>query len=43
MLNQIFGGMMPYMLVIVLCTVTMYLWPGLTLWLQDYLYGIQGP
>jgi TRAP-type mannitol/chloroaromatic compound transport system permease large subunit len=38
-LNQIFGGMMPYMLVIVLCMVIMYLWPGLTLWLPGYLYG----
>ena len=38
-LNQIFGGMMPYMLVIILCMILMYLWPGLTLWLPDYLYG----
>jgi TRAP-type mannitol/chloroaromatic compound transport system permease large subunit len=38
-LNQIFGGMMPYMLVIVLCMVIMYLWPGMTLWLPNYLYG----
>jgi TRAP-type mannitol/chloroaromatic compound transport system permease large subunit len=38
-LNQIFAGMMPYMLVIVLCMVIMYLWPGLTLWLPNYLYG----
>jgi TRAP-type mannitol/chloroaromatic compound transport system permease large subunit len=38
-LTQIFGGMMPYMLVIVLCMVIMYLWPGLTLWLPNYLYG----
>jgi TRAP-type mannitol/chloroaromatic compound transport system permease large subunit len=38
-LNQIFGGMMPYMVVIVLCMVIMYLWPGLTLWLPNYLYG----
>jgi TRAP-type mannitol/chloroaromatic compound transport system permease large subunit len=38
-LSQIFAGMMPYMLVIVLCMVIMYLWPGLTLWLPNYLYG----
>jgi len=38
-LNQIFGGMMPYMLVIILCMIVMYLWPGMTLWLPDYLYG----
>ncbi|HXR57490.1 MAG TPA: TRAP transporter large permease subunit [Casimicrobiaceae bacterium] len=38
-LNQIFAGMMPYMLVVILCMVIMYLWPGLTLWLPNYLYG----
>ncbi len=38
-LAQIFGGMMPYMAVIVLCMVIMYLWPGMTLWLPNYLYG----
>ena len=38
-LNQIFAGMMPYMLVIVVCMVIMYLWPGMTLWLPNYLYG----
>ncbi len=38
-LNQIFAGMMPYMVVIVVCMVLMYIWPGLTLWLPEYLYG----
>jgi TRAP-type mannitol/chloroaromatic compound transport system permease large subunit len=38
-LNQIFAGMMPYMIVIVVCMVIMYLWPGMTLWLPNYLYG----
>ncbi len=38
-LNQIFSGMMPYMVVIVVCMVIMYLWPGMTLWLPNYLYG----
>jgi TRAP-type mannitol/chloroaromatic compound transport system permease large subunit len=38
-LNQIFAGMMPYMVVIILCMVIMYLWPGMTLWLPGYLYG----
>jgi len=38
-LNAIFAGMMPYMLVIILCMVVMYLWPGMTLWLPNYLYG----
>jgi TRAP-type mannitol/chloroaromatic compound transport system permease large subunit len=38
-LNQIFGGMMPYMAIVIVCMVLMYLWPGLTLWLPNYLYG----
>jgi TRAP-type mannitol/chloroaromatic compound transport system permease large subunit len=38
-LNQIFAGMMPYMLIVILCMVIMYIWPGLTLWLPKYLYG----
>ncbi|MDH6170565.1 TRAP-type mannitol/chloroaromatic compound transport system permease large subunit [Variovorax boronicumulans] len=38
-INQIFAGMMPYMLIVILCMVFMYIWPGLTLWLPQYLYG----
>ncbi|MEJ1160185.1 TRAP transporter large permease [Prosthecomicrobium sp. N25] len=38
-INQIFAGMMPYMLIVILCMVIMYLWPGLTLWLPEFLYG----
>jgi TRAP-type mannitol/chloroaromatic compound transport system permease large subunit len=38
-LNQIFAGMMPYMLIVILCMVIMYLWPGMSLWLPNYLYG----
>jgi TRAP-type mannitol/chloroaromatic compound transport system permease large subunit len=38
-LNQIFGGMMPYMLIVILCMIIMYLWPSMTLWLPNYLYG----
>jgi TRAP-type mannitol/chloroaromatic compound transport system permease large subunit len=38
-LNQIFAGMMPYMLIVILCMVIMYFWPGMTLWLPAYLYG----
>jgi len=38
-LNQIFAGMMPYMLVVIACMVFMYIWPGMTLWLPGYLYG----
>ncbi len=38
-INQIFAGMMPYMFIVILCMVLMYIWPGLTLWLPTYLYG----
>jgi hypothetical protein len=27
------------MLMIILCMIIMYLWPGMTLWLPNYLYG----
>ena len=38
-LNQIFAGMMPYMLIVILCLMFMYIWPGMTLWLPNFLYG----
>lgn len=38
-INQIFSGMMPYMLIVILCLAFMYVWPGMTLWLPAYLYG----
>ena len=38
-LNQIFAGMMPYMFIVIICMVLMYIWPGMTLWLPNYLYG----
>ncbi|HEX2136990.1 MAG TPA: TRAP transporter large permease subunit [Microvirga sp.] len=38
-INQIFAGMMPYMLIVILCMVILYLWPGMALWLPEYLYG----
>jgi TRAP-type mannitol/chloroaromatic compound transport system permease large subunit len=38
-LNQIFAGMMPYMLIVILCLAMMYIWPGMTLWLPKFLYG----
>jgi TRAP-type mannitol/chloroaromatic compound transport system permease large subunit len=37
-INQIFAGMMPYMLIVIVCMVLMYVWPQLTLWLPNYLY-----
>jgi TRAP-type mannitol/chloroaromatic compound transport system permease large subunit len=38
-LNQIFAGMMPYMAIVILCLAIMYVWPGMTLWLPQFLYG----
>jgi TRAP-type mannitol/chloroaromatic compound transport system permease large subunit len=38
-INQIFAGMMPYMLIVIICMIFMYIWPGLTLWLPNFLYG----
>jgi TRAP-type mannitol/chloroaromatic compound transport system permease large subunit len=38
-INQIFAGMMPYMFIVIICMVLMYVWPQLTLWLPNYLYG----
>jgi TRAP-type mannitol/chloroaromatic compound transport system permease large subunit len=38
-LNQIFAGMMPYMIIVLICLVCMYIWPGMTLWLPEFLYG----
>ena len=38
-LNQIFAGMKPYMLIVILCMVFMYIRPGMTLWLPTFLYG----
>jgi TRAP-type mannitol/chloroaromatic compound transport system permease large subunit len=38
-LNQIFAGMMPYMLIVIVCLIFMYIWPGMTLWLPEFLYG----
>jgi TRAP-type mannitol/chloroaromatic compound transport system permease large subunit len=38
-INQIFAGMMPYMLIVIVCLAFMYIWPGMTLWLPEFLYG----
>jgi TRAP-type mannitol/chloroaromatic compound transport system permease large subunit len=38
-LNQIFAGMMPYMLIVILCMAIMYVWPGMALWFPKFLYG----
>src|SRR4029453_15207498 len=38
-LKQIFPGMMPYMVIVCICLACMYIWPGMTLWLPEFLYG----
>jgi TRAP-type mannitol/chloroaromatic compound transport system permease large subunit len=38
-LNQIFAGMMPYMIIVLICLAFMYIWPGMSLWLPRFLYG----
>jgi TRAP-type mannitol/chloroaromatic compound transport system permease large subunit len=38
-INQIFAGMMPYMAIVILCMILLYMWPGMALWLPEYLYG----
>ncbi|MFD2183214.1 TRAP transporter large permease [Rhodoplanes azumiensis] len=38
-INQIFAGMMPYMGVVILCMVIIYMWPDIVLWLPNWLYG----
>jgi len=31
--------MMPYMIIVLVCLVFMHIWPGMTLWLPEFLYG----
>ena len=38
-LAQICNGMMPYILIVIVCVVIMYPWPGMTLSLPKYPYG----
>jgi TRAP-type mannitol/chloroaromatic compound transport system permease large subunit len=38
-INQIFAGMLPYMVIVLVCLAFMYVWPGMTLWLPEFLYG----
>ena len=28
-----------YMLIVIICLAFMYIWPGMTLWLPEFLYG----
>lgn len=42
-LMQIFRGIMPYLGIVILCMVLMYQFPGIALWLPDYLFGVYVP
>ena len=38
-IEQIFRGVMPFMLIVVLCMAVLYIWPEVALWLPSVLYG----
>ncbi|MFZ1813116.1 MAG: TRAP transporter large permease subunit [Rhizobiaceae bacterium] len=38
-LIEIFRGLMPYLGIVMLCMMLMYQFPGIALWLPDYLFG----
>ena len=38
-LMEIFRGIMPYLGIVIFCMVMMYIFPGIALWLPDYLFG----
>jgi TRAP-type mannitol/chloroaromatic compound transport system permease large subunit len=38
-LMEIFRGIMPYLAIVILCMVLMYLFPGMALWLPDFFFG----
>ncbi len=38
-LMEIFKGIMPYLAIVIFCMVMMYIFPGIALWLPDYLFG----
>ena len=42
-LVQIFKGLMPYLAIVIFCMVMMYQFPGIALWLPDYLFGVWVP
>jgi tripartite ATP-independent transporter DctM subunit len=42
-LMDIFRGLMPYLGIVILCMVLMYQFPGIALWLPDYLFGVYVP
>jgi tripartite ATP-independent transporter DctM subunit len=38
-IEQIFRGVMPFMFIVLICMVLLYIWPELALWLPEALYG----
>jgi tripartite ATP-independent transporter DctM subunit len=42
-LMQIFRGIMPYLAIVILSMMLMYRFPGIALWLPDYLFGVYQP
>jgi tripartite ATP-independent transporter DctM subunit len=38
-LGQIFRGVMPFILIVLVAMAMLYIWPGLALWLPEVLYG----
>jgi TRAP-type mannitol/chloroaromatic compound transport system permease large subunit len=38
-INEIFRGVMPYIWIVVLFMVLMYVFPEMALWLPDYMYN----
>jgi TRAP-type mannitol/chloroaromatic compound transport system permease large subunit len=39
-LEDIFKGVMPYIYIVLVTMVFMYVFPGMATWLPDYLYGV---
>lgn len=42
-LMEIFKGIMPYLGIVIFCMILMYAFPGIALWLPDYLFGVYIP
>jgi tripartite ATP-independent transporter DctM subunit len=42
-LIEIFKGIMPYLGIVILTMVLMYIFPGIALWLPDFLFGVYVP
>ncbi|PCJ07934.1 MAG: C4-dicarboxylate ABC transporter [Rhodobacteraceae bacterium] len=42
-LMEIFRGIMPYLGIVIFCMFLMYQFPGIALWLPDYLFGVWIP